>query len=67
MSGNRLIKNINNEIKSLNEIIDLKIIKGFSYAREARRHKLLLKILRETQGLVERSSARNFVFSKFLF
>ncbi|MES2213440.1 MAG: hypothetical protein V4473_01195 [Patescibacteria group bacterium] len=42
MSKNTLEKTVRKEIEILNEQIDLKIIKGLSYAREARRHKFLV-------------------------
>ncbi len=45
MSNNKLINTIHAEIDRINESIDLKIIKGQSYAREARRHKFLLSHL----------------------
>ncbi len=45
MSNNKLINTIHAEIDRLNEVIDLKIIKGQSYVREARRHKFLLSHL----------------------
>lgn len=41
MSKNDLIKTIQAEIQRLNQDIDLRIIRGLSYRREARRHKLL--------------------------
>lgn len=46
MSKNQAIKNIRYEIDRLNQEIDLKIIKGVSYGREARRHKFLISQLR---------------------
>lgn len=42
MSRNQLIRTIRKEIRDLNWVIDMKIVKGMSYRREARRHKLLL-------------------------
>ena len=33
------------ELRELNEQIDLKIIKGLSYAREARRHRFIMDSL----------------------
>lgn len=42
MSKNKLINTIHAEIDKLNEIIDLKIIKGQPYTKEARHHKFLL-------------------------
>jgi hypothetical protein len=42
MSKYVLEKNIRGELKRINDIIDLKIIKGMSYKREALRHRFLL-------------------------
>ena len=42
MSKFILEKNIQAELKRINDIIDLKIIKGMSYRREALRHRFLL-------------------------
>jgi len=42
MSKFILEKNIQAELKKINDIIDLKIIKGLSYKREALRHRFLL-------------------------
>lgn len=45
MSKNKLIKTIHTELEKINEQIDLKIIRGISYGREARRHKFLISHL----------------------
>ena len=42
MSKFILEKNIKSELKKINDIIDLKIIKGVSYKRESLRHRFLL-------------------------
>ncbi len=42
MSKFILEKNIRSEIQKLNEVIDLKIIRGLPYRREAMRHRFLL-------------------------
>lgn len=42
MSEIKLAGNIKKEIKKLNQVIDLKIIKGLPYKAEARRHKFLV-------------------------
>ena len=47
MSKQRFIKTIRMELDKLNQDIDLKIIKGLSYARESRRHKMLMSELRK--------------------
>ena len=41
MSRNDVIKNIDLELERLNHQIDLKIIRGLDYRREARRHRWL--------------------------
>lgn len=40
-----LINTIHTELDRINETIDLKIIRGQSYSKEARRHKFLLSHL----------------------
>ena len=42
MSKFTLEKKIKSELKAINDVIDLKIIKGVSYKREALRHRFLL-------------------------
>ena len=42
MSKFTLEKKIKSELKVINDVIDLKIIKGVSYKREALRHRFLL-------------------------
>ncbi|MEI6191086.1 MAG: hypothetical protein WCP24_01790 [bacterium] len=42
MSKFTLEKKIKSELKMINDVIDLKIIKGVSYKREALRHRFLL-------------------------
>jgi hypothetical protein len=42
MSKRNLEKNIREEMERLNDIIDVKIIKGLPYKKEASRHKFLL-------------------------
>ncbi|MCX6717745.1 MAG: hypothetical protein NTU76_03675 [Candidatus Taylorbacteria bacterium] len=42
MSNYILEKKIRKELKKVNDIIDLKIIKGMSYKRESLRHRFLL-------------------------
>jgi len=55
MSKYRLSKIVQAEINKLNQIIDLKIIKGESYKKESRRHKFLISQL---NGLNTQSSFR---------
>lgn len=63
MSRNKLVYSIHDELKRLNEQIDLKIIKGQSYAREAKAHKRL----RSQLSQVRRSAwlTRSFGFASF--
>jgi hypothetical protein len=42
MSKFILEKRIKSELKKINDVIDLKIVKGVSYKREALRHRFLL-------------------------
>jgi hypothetical protein len=42
MSKNILEKNIKVELKQINDVIDMKIIRGLPYRREALRHRFLL-------------------------
>jgi hypothetical protein len=44
MSPFTVSRQISREIAAINEAIDRKIIKGLPYAREARRHKELLRL-----------------------
>jgi len=60
MSYYKISKIISRELNHLNAMIDLKIIKGESYKKEARRHKFLLSQL---MGLSKPKS----IFASFLF
>ena len=46
MSQSQYLKMLEREIQKLNKKIDLKIMEGEKYAKEAREHKLLLKKVR---------------------
>ena len=46
MSQKQYLKTIEKEIQRINRIIDLKIVRGEEYKREAQDHKLLLKKIR---------------------
>lgn len=46
MSQTQYLKMLEREIQKINEKIDLKILKGQEYKREARDHKLLLRKVR---------------------
>ncbi|OHA93962.1 MAG: hypothetical protein A3H52_02395 [Candidatus Zambryskibacteria bacterium RIFCSPLOWO2_02_FULL_39_26] len=58
MTKQNLEKALKRELILLNEIIDQKIVRGFSYAREARRHKYILssiRRMRQNSGWFSRS------------
>ncbi len=62
MSQVQYLKALEREIQEINKKIDLKILRGESYAKEARDHRLLLKKVRY-------NARRNFmqrVFPTFL-
>ena len=46
MSQKQYLKIVEKEIQRINRIIDMKILRGEEYIREARDHKLLLKKVR---------------------
>lgn len=56
MSQTQYLKMLEREIQRINNKIDLKILKGEKYSKEARDHKLLLKKVRyhSRRGLVNR-------------
>ncbi len=45
MSKQNLERELKRELEALNEVIDKRIIRGLSYAKEARRHKFVLSSL----------------------
>jgi hypothetical protein len=53
MSKQKLVSTISRELQAINEQIDWKIIKGISYKRDARRHKLLLTMLQDVRHVPE--------------
>lgn len=68
MSQKQYFKTIEKEIQRINRIIDLKIVRGEEYAREARDHKLLLKKIRyqNRQSFLKRLfSSSSFRFVSF--
>jgi len=75
MSSQHLEKTLRVEIAKLNDLIDEKIIKGLSYAKESRRHKFLLINLANLRRSTQYSRAkesnwflRSFsVMSSFIF
>lgn len=52
MSKNEYIKSLEKELKKVNKLIDLKILEGKNYFIESRRHKFLLRQIREHRGQV---------------
>lgn len=58
MTRENFNKNAQREIESLNELIDMKIIKGLSYKKEAKRHKFLLSKIGNS------AKAQAFLFGK---
>lgn len=46
MSKNTLVRELQKEVKNLNAVIDMRIIKGLPYKAEARRHKFLVSQLK---------------------
>ncbi len=51
MTREHFTKRAEEEIANLNEVIDMKIIKGISYKSEARRHKFLLSKIGNTTSV----------------
>jgi hypothetical protein len=64
MSKNQLAHSISVELRKLNEVIDMKIIRGLSYRAEARRHKHLLTKLNQANR--QRSFFSGLSFASFL-
>lgn len=56
MSQSQYLKMLEREIQKINKKIDLKIMEGQKYAKEAREHKLLLKKVRyhTRRGIINR-------------
>lgn len=50
MSQHKLVSTIMSELEELNSKIDWKVIRGVSYKADARRHKLLLSMLRDVRS-----------------
>lgn len=63
MSKQNLEKILRRELEVLNDQIDQKIIKGLSYAREAKRHKFLLSSLANVRREARSSSGWLRTFS----
>jgi len=58
MTREHFTKRAEEEIENLNEVIDMKIIKGISYKSEAKRHKFLLSKIGNT------TRVQTFLFGK---
>lgn len=63
MNTYRMRKMVRSEIENLNRRIDEKIVRGLSYAREARRHKFLISKLYD----LKRNSGANWFDRSFGF
>lgn len=63
MSKQNFEKALRDELEILNDTIDRKIIKGLSYTREARRHKMILSQILD----IRRKSSRSSWFSRLGF
>lgn len=64
MSKQNLEKTLREELDILNDQIDRKIIRGLSYAREARRHKFILSRINELRKAQHSSwFGRSFAFA----
>lgn len=64
MSRTRLIEEIEKELDRLNAKIDLRIIKGLSYAKEARRHKFLVTQLNNLTRIEAPVAIKTIINSK---
>lgn len=64
MSKQNLEKSLRQELEVLNDVIDRKIIKGLSYAREARRHKFLLSSIAGLRRSARIQSGQSGWFSR---
>ncbi|MEQ1561148.1 MAG: hypothetical protein ABL899_00330 [Nitrospira sp.] len=61
MSKYNLEKSLRRELVTLNDVIDHKIIRGLSYAKEARRHKFILSSLSN----IRRTKSSNWMIRSF--
>ena len=60
MSKEKLVKTISREIAEINETIDMKVIRGVPYKREAKRHKLLVSMLSDIGRRAQAQSRWSF-------
>ena len=63
MSKQNFERSLRKELKVLNEIIDMKIVRGLSYATEARRHKFVLASLANIKRSKSNWMVRTFNFA----
>ncbi|KND48222.1 MAG: hypothetical protein AB201_01330 [Parcubacteria bacterium C7867-006] len=63
MSKQNFEKSLKKELRVLNEIIDMKIVRGLSYAQEARRHKFILNSLTNIKRTKSGWMLRSFNFA----
>lgn len=63
MSKQNLEKALRAELELLNNQIDAKIIRGLSYARESRRHKLILASIANLRREMRSSWLSRFTFA----
>ncbi|MHB1316681.1 MAG: hypothetical protein ACYCZW_02380 [Minisyncoccota bacterium] len=68
MTKQNLEKVLREELCDLNDIIDRKIIRGLSYSKEARRHKVIIDNILNLRRRNNRFSwfARSFGFASFI-
>ncbi len=67
MSKQNLEKALRDELHTLNDTIDRKIIKGLSYVKEARRHKVIIDSILSLRRQNRGSWFRSFGFASFIF
>ncbi len=63
MSKQNFEKSLKKELRVINEIIDMKIIRGLSYANEAKRHKFILSSLANIKRANSNWMVRTFNFA----
>lgn len=64
MSQSQYLKMLEKEIQKLNKKIDLKIMRGENYRREARDHRLMLRRMRYLRGQTVGQRLINIFFRK---
>lgn len=67
MSQKQYLKTLEREINKINKKIDLKIMRGEDYRREARDHKLMLRRMRFLRGQTLGQKLVYFLFQKNIF